>query len=136
MSSSNNIPNANGEILIESFLEPFYLHSEFKKFWEISLIDKCTIIRYGKLLEGVVEDKNKTNDQMKEHADEQEAKEYVKSMITNKRLKGYDFLKDASNKKRKLENLDADFPTKKIKLDENHYSVIISIFSSKKLTIN
>lgn len=121
----SNISNTNAEILIDNFSEPFYLHSEFKKFWEISLIDRCTIIRYGKLLEGGVEDKNKTNDLMKEHVDEKEAKEYVKSMITNKRLKGYDFLKNSSSKKRKLDNSDSDYPTKKIKLDENQYNVIV-----------
>jgi predicted DNA-binding WGR domain protein len=135
MSSNNGIPNANGELLIENFAEPFYLHHEFKKFWEISLIDRSTTIRYGKLLEGGVEDLNKTNEQTKEHEDQKAAKEYLKCLITQKRLKGYDFLK-VQSKKRKIENFDVDLPKKQIKTNENDYQVVIYLIKTLKILID
>ena len=103
---ASHIPNINADLNISDYTEPIKLHCDLKKFWHIWLSPtdkKITLIKIGKLINQITEDEESSQILEKIHYSEKIAIDFIKSQITNKRLKGYDFYL-ANPKKRKIDS--------------------------------
>jgi len=78
--------------------EPFYL-SKKDKWWEISIFDNATIVRYGRLGQQDGEESGHT-----EHRNLAEAIKYAEEMICLKRCRGYDITTAPEHAKQRTTN--------------------------------
>lgn len=119
MQNNTKIPNINGELNISDYSQPIKLHSNFEKFWHIwqSPTERnVTFMKTGKMINQINECEDTSEVFEKSHSNEKTAIEYIKSKITDKRLKGYEFYLD-NPKKRKIDNIISSETEKKFSIN-------------------